>query len=365
MNITRPVTYAVGVLAAASLIAGCSGGGSSTGALGLAPAGLPDSSQSTRPMGRHGHGRADTFIGVKWNGANVHHDTRKSWISPDAALAPRLYFASDAGTDDVYIYTMPEMQLKGTLTGFDEPQGECSDTHGNIYIANTDGLQVLEYSRAGTLLNTYPDNYGYPVGCAVDPKTGNLAVADIYGLSGAGQVLVFSSPSSSPTVLTNPTGYYYYFAGYGPGSDLWVAGRDASGFYLLSTCSASSCSTFKLTGGTIYFPGTVQWDDTRGEWVVFDQLCNNQSEACSYPISGTTLGSPTKYLNFDEQVVCDLIQGTIAGDGKRYVAGGDYLNCPFGAVNSFNRWVYPAGGAPTNYNGESVFMPVGAAISAK
>ncbi len=365
MKITRSAAYAVGVLAAAALLAACSSSGSSTGALGLAPAAVPDSSHGVNPM-HHGHGIADTFIGVKWNGMKVHRDTRKSWVSPDAALAPRLYFASDSGTYDVYIYTMPDMALKGTLTGFSEPQGECSDTHGNIYIANTGGFQVLEYSRTGTLLNTYTDSYGYPVGCAVDPATGNLAVANLFGNSGAGQVLVFSSPSSSPTVLTNPSGYFYYFLGYGPGSDLWVSGRNPSGFYQLSVCGVSSCSTLNLTGGTIYFPGAVQWDNARGQWVVFDQLCNDTTEACSYPVNGTALGTPTTYSNYNEGSVCDLIQGVIAAKGKKYVAGGDYEYCGT-ASSSFNRWGYTGGGTPTNHviPDNSYTLPTGAAISTK
>jgi|SRR5580700_172024 hypothetical protein len=365
MNITRSATYAIGVLTAAALIAGCSSGsGSSTSALGLAP-GSANSSHVAIPMKHHGHGIADTFIGVKWTG-HVHSDTHKSWVSPDAALAPRLYFASNDGTNDVYIYTMPGMQLKGTLTGFSEPQGMCNDTHGNIYIANTSDFNVLEYSRTGTLLNTYPDAYGYPVGCAVDPATGNLAVFDIFGLSGAGQVLVFSSPSGSPTVLTNPSGYFYYFGGYGPGSDLWVAGRDPSGTYQLSVCGSSSCSTLALTGGTIYFPGAVQWDGSRSEWVVFDQLCNDTTEACSYPVSGTTLGTPTVYSNYSGGNVCDLIQGTIAAHGMKYVAGGDYEYCG-AASSSYNRWGYTGGGTPTNYTtpDSAYALPVGAAISTK
>ena len=364
MGITSLTTCAVGVITAAALITGCSNGNSPASGLGVAASGLLNSSHSRRLVGRYGESRGEMFIGVEWNGEKVRHDTRKSWISPDAAFAPRLYFASDSVTDDVYIYTMPEMQQKGRITGFNEPQGECSDTHGNVYIANTEDYDVLEYSRTGILLNAYVDDYGYPVGCAVDPATGDLAVTNIFGFSGAGQVLVFSSTSSSPTVLTNPIGYYYYYAGYGPKSELWVTGRDPRGFYLLSACGTSSCSTLTLSGGTIYFPGAVQWDNARSQWVVFDQLCNDTTAACSYPVNGTTLGTPTNYSNYSDGGVCDLIQAVVAANGKKYVAGGDYEYCG-AASNSFNRWGYAGGGTPTNYATDDASAPTGAAISTK
>ena len=151
-------------------------------------------------LSRDAHPPSDTFAGIAWMG-NVHPDRNKSWVSPDAQRAPRLLFVSDVSTNDVYIFTMPDMNLKGTLTGFNQPQGECSDTHGNVYIANTRASTVLEYSRTGTLLNTYADTYGYPVGCAVNPLNGNLAVTNIIGLRGHGQVLIYANPSSRPIGL--------------------------------------------------------------------------------------------------------------------------------------------------------------------
>lgn len=356
MRISRPASYALGVLAAAALLAGCSSSGSPSSS-GFAPGA---STHVGAPMASH-HGLADTNLAVKPIG-QVHPDHHKSWVSPDVKGLPRLYFASDSGTNDVYIFSMPSMKLKGTLTGFSEPQGECS-YKGNIFIANTGGDQVLEYSRTGTLLNTYSDSYGYPVGCAVNPMNGNLAVTDIFGFSGAGQVLVFTSPSSTPTVLSNPNQYYYYFAGYDKSGDLWVSGKDASGTYMVSDCGASSCSTVSLSGGTIYFPGAVQWDGVRGNWVLFDQECGGATAACSYPVSSSgVLGTATDYDNYNGTAACDIVQGVIAANGKKYVAGGDYEYCG-NASTSASRWAYPGGGTPTNYTTSNVSEPIGAAIS--
>jgi hypothetical protein len=366
MSISRSAAYAISVLAAAALVVGCSGASQSTGVTPSSGTGTSMASHGGHGFIPLGHRMQDAFIGAGAPGA-VHPNHAKSWISPDIARAPRLFWATDYGLAEVNIYAMPSMTLKATLTGFSGPQGECSDSGGNIYVVNTNYTEVLKYSRTGSPLATYTDTYGYPVGCAVDPATGNLAVTDIFGFSGAGQVLVYSSPSSSPTVLTNPSQYFYYFAGYGPGSSLWVSGRNSYGTYMVSACGSSSCSTIPLSGGTVYFPGAVQWDNVRGTWVVFDQLCNGGNEACSYTVSGSgVLGTQTLYNNYNGTGACDLVQGVIAANGKKYVAGGDYQYC--GAASSTeDRWGYPGGGNPTNYATftSAYSVPIGAAISTK
>ena len=54
-----------------------------------------------------------------------------------------------------------------------------------------------------------------------------------------------------------------------------VNGFDTSGNFILSECPAGSsgCSTVTLSGGTVYYPGMVQWSSVNQSWVVGDQLC--------------------------------------------------------------------------------------------
>ncbi len=370
MIIANRGSHALGVLAAVALFAGCNGNGGAQ-VSGLAPSLEMNSanSNSTNLRSRSHRDPSDTFVGVKWIG-NVRHDRRKSWISPDVQKAPRLLFVSDDGSDDVDIFTMPDMTLKGTITDFNQPQGECSDKHGNIYVADTQATQVEEYSRSGTLLNAYADSYGYPVGCAVNPVNGNLAIANFVGFAGHGQVLIFSSPSATPAIITNPKQYFYSFLGYDIHGDLWVDGRDMTKKYILSDCSgALVCRTITLTGGTIYFPGAVQWDQKEYSWVLFDQRCGNTNAACSYWVSGTgVLGQATNYENGDGGPLCDMVQGVVAAYGKRYTAGSDYeyVGCTNAGNSSVYRWQYPAGGEPTNHVTAPLpqaFQPAGAAIS--
>lgn len=368
MRISGPSSYAVGVLAAAALLAGCNSSGGSQ-LSGLVPSSAVNPSTSARdvnPLTQHPINFSDTFAGVTWSN-DIHPDRQRSWVSPDVQRAPRLLFVSDVGTDDVYIFTMPDMQLKGTLTGFNQPQGECSDRHGNIYIADTRATQVEEYSRTGTLLNTYSDKYGYPVGCAINPVNGDLAVTNIRGFRGrSGQLLIYTSASSSPRVMTNPQQRSYYFDGYDIYGHLWVDGRDARKAFILSGCGASRCRTVNLSGGKIHFPGAVESDQKVYSWVIFDQLCRGKSAACSYWVSaGGVLGQATDYEKYKGGPVCDLIQGVVAAYGKKYTAGADYQSkrCRKGR-SSEARWQYPDGGSPTNFT-TAVSYPVGAAVSTK
>jgi hypothetical protein len=308
-------------------------------------------------------------------------DLRKSWISPDIKRTPRLLFVSDNSTYDVYIFSLPDFTLKGTLTGFSEPQGMCSDRNGDIWLANTGLVQVLEYSRSGTLLNTIEDNYGYPVSCAIDPKTGDIAVVDIYAFlrgsavkraSGSGyeNVLIYGCPSCTPKLIDLPEFELTYFAGYDPDGDLFVDGRSYSNAVVLAEVPSGSDAghLISISGATIYYPGMVEWYKTGNELAVGDQECGGQRASCVYSIaisgsSGTVTGRTT-LTNPAGEPVCDMVQGALNPAFQKNLVGGDYDYCGY-SPTSEDRWLYPAGSAPTNYTTNYISGPLGAAVSTK
>lgn len=360
------------VFTAIALLSGCNGSAGSqssglTPSSGVNPAAL---SHGANALANDVGEPSDTFAGLKWMG-DVHPDRNKSWVSPDVKKGARVLFASDVGTNDVYMFTLPDLTLKGTLTGFNEPQGECSDVHGNVYIANTKSSEVLEYSHAGTLTNTYKDTYGYPIGCAINPVTGNLAVMNIHSRKGAGQILIYSGSSSSPKVLTNPKQYYYYFGGFNPqGTRLWVDGKDRKGAYMVSECTppSSPCTTVPIRGAKMHAPGAVQFDQFEGAWVLFDQGPCAFGGSCSYWVYANQkfkLSAPNNYETYKGGPSCDLIQGMIRDTGNEFVVGGDDESACLNASTSEDRWPYTPqlNAAPTNYTTEHVSHPVGAAIS--
>ncbi|MGA8795928.1 MAG: hypothetical protein WB526_02525 [Candidatus Cybelea sp.] len=357
MKLSRTGQHALSTLVAVALLAGCSGSGgsqSSTPTTGINPA----------SVGGHALGVQDLHVGTYTSvkAPKVHRDTRKSHVSPNAKAVPRLLFIADDDTDDVYIFSLPAMALMGTLTGFSEPQGLCSDKAGNIWITNTGTHQIYQYSRTGTLLKTLSDTNGYPVGCAVYKANGDLAVTNIIGYpSGDGSVDVYANATGTPTVYSSPSQTENFFDAYDNSGNLYIDGFGSSGFSLSKLPNGSSTmSTVSISGGTITFPGGVNWRPSSG-LVVGDQECSNGSCLWAVSVSGSTgtITGSTPLNNYNGDA-CDVDQSTISPFGK-FFAGGCISDTS--TPSTAARWKYPAGGT-TNYS-TSVSYPIGAAISNK
>jgi len=127
---------------------------------------------------------------------------------------------SDAGARDgdlLYVsvgntvreYSLPQAELKQTLTGLSTPEGLCSDAVGNVFIPNLGTKQILEYAHGGASPIQTLKARGYPYDCAVDPTTGDLAVVDIDGPHGVrGNIAVYKNASGSPKIY-NVRGWRY------------------------------------------------------------------------------------------------------------------------------------------------------------
>ncbi len=146
---------------------------------------------------------------------------RRSWISPDARRKKPLFFESDTQYETVEMFSLPDLKFKGAVAGFVYPEGLCSDAAGNVWVADEE--HVVELSHSRKILQSLFNSLGYAVSCAVNPKNGDLAVANIMGYSYAGMVLIFPKASGIPRVLACRNLANYYFVGYDPHGVLYVA----------------------------------------------------------------------------------------------------------------------------------------------
>ena len=183
----RASLRALGALGFIAMLAGCAGNGAA-----LQPGAVPPSASAVS------HGPA-----------------ARSWMLPEAKNNDLLY-VSDLLAQVVDIYTYHGHKLVGTLTGFFNPEGLCVDKAGDVYVTNdtSEGVhQITEYAHGATTpLRTLNDAQGRANGCSVDPKTGDLAVANFWGpTEGIGNVAVYRHASGTPTTYSNPNIWYYYY----------------------------------------------------------------------------------------------------------------------------------------------------------
>ncbi|HKU81623.1 MAG TPA: hypothetical protein VJP76_05590, partial [Candidatus Tumulicola sp.] len=277
-----------------------------------------------------------------------HPNLGPSWMAPDAGTGALLYISND-GSDAVTVYSYPGGKLKGTLTGFLGPYGECSDTAGDVFIVNEGPGTIVEYAHGGTSpIATLNDPGELPEDCAYDKKTGNLAVSDVVSTNdGPGGVSIYKNAQGTPTVYTNPAMEGVSFLGYDGRGNLFLDGTAPGGAFAFAELPAGK-TTFKNVSlnQPIAIAGGVLWDGTHV--AVGDQRA---SVVYQFAIKGTV---GTKVGSTSLQGASDVVQfwkrsGTIVGP--------DYPH------NDVGLWAYPAGGAPAKLITNGIDGPIGSTIS--
>jgi hypothetical protein len=316
--------FAAVALGSAALAA-CSGG---AGSQGLAPSAAP---------------AARTFTLTP--GIVARPDQRSSWMKAAAAKSPLLY-VSDAETYDVYAYSWPGLQLVGTLSGFNGPTGECVDKQGDLWVVNTYASNAIEFAHGGTTpINTLSVAGQYPYSCAVDDKTGDLAIGNIESTTGAaGSVTIFAGGSGTGVNYPDKN-VFVSFVGYKKNTLYVDGGTNDDGFSLQSFANGK----FKkraVSGGTVNDAGGVQY--AKNSLTIGDQYVA-QGTSAIYQVSGSGSIVGMTPLN--------------SGACGQYVIDGKLVVCPNNSAKNVLVYAYPAGGVATSTITGSLEDPFAAVIS--
>jgi DNA-binding beta-propeller fold protein YncE len=296
--------------------------------------------------------------GTPFRAASIHPNRERSWmLAPantgcayDEVLPPcGLLYLSEFSQDDVLVFQHDT--VVGTLTGFNGPDGVCSDKSGNVWISNNRGASVVEYAHGGTKpIATLKDPGVYPLGCSVNPITGSVAVANFSTTaSGRGSIAIYHHATGKPLILTDPDIYYMYFCGYDSAGNLYVDGLNTSGAFQFAELPRNKYKFTSITlDTTVYFPGNVQWDGKHVD--VGDQMYQNSVASAVYRTDGAggqVVG--TTVLSDSQDVVGYWIQAT-------------NLIGPDANLNDVGLYRYPIGGKATLRVGR-LHEPYGAAVS--
>jgi hypothetical protein len=210
-----------------------------------------------------------------------------SQVSLDNGTKAEL-FVGDSGTNEVSTFAWPKPKSPtGSLTGFSEPQGGCSDAKGDVYVANTGDSNLLGFAVGNSKpINTLNDTGQYPVGCSYDWKYGNIAAANIISISdGPGSVSIYAKEKGSPKTIGSSLVTRFYSIAYDGSGNLYASGENSLYQLALAELPAGS-NTFKAVCPKLLAKGlsVAGWD---GKYVLFD------GDGAVYRVKGCTIVGST------------------------------------------------------------------------
>lgn len=299
----------------------------------------------------------------------THTESGGSWMLPEAK-AENLLYVSDELSGDVDVYRYWQQKRVGVLTGFKEPTGECADGQGDVYIVDFKANDIVEYSHARKSPTKILSDGPYsPLGCAIDPLNGDLAVANWWegGLSGSGSLAIYRHAQGKPTFYTDPYLYRFESCAYDDKGNLLTTNADYndSGYgsqFAYMAKGSKSLFDIDISGGSSWgggFDGVqgIAWD---GKYFV---LNDELSSEVLYRVAirrdhGRVVGRT--YLDEQWDLGPIAIYNNHSGsEGTQVVGASGYDEV------SVTYWKYPAGGPPTAQITKNLQRPYGLAISLK
>jgi hypothetical protein len=287
---------------------------------------------------------------------------RLSWMDPTATSKTLLYVSNGDGVVNVYTYA--KRKLVGELINFKQPKGECTDGKGDVYITDSADVKIVEYAHgAKTPIRTIKAGVTRPYACAINPKNGDLAVANASGYTSysQGNVAVYAHAKGEPTYYTNPNMPSVNGCAYDKYGDL------------LATSSYSTSSYPYENVDFAYLPAKSH------DYQLIDLISSY------FGLSVFGVGWDGKYFTVDVQDKLYLFainikaqpEGTISmpgafgpvafnntGPAKRAtqaVSGSGFYSSS--NAHAVHYWNYPAGGSPIETITHGVYKPFGVAIS--
>ncbi|MGA9272861.1 MAG: hypothetical protein WBV67_05195 [Candidatus Cybelea sp.] len=283
----------------------------------------------------------------------------ESWMAKGLKQRDLLYVSNSNGVVNVYRYW--QHTLVGVLTNFTQPYGECADAAGNVYITDYTAEKVDEYAHGGRKpIKVYDDSPYNPQACAVDLKTGDLAVAN-YGYYQAANIAVYPHGSGPPTFYGATRFDHFMSCSYDDRGDLLALAKSGySGFYYSNFYYLPKRGVqlvpMNLPGPSRSWEWrgvpAVAWDEKY--WVIDD-----------YALYRYTINVKATYVDTiklsDEGSLGPvwIFRKNLKSQGSQVVGGENN----YGETDYVDYWSYPAGGTPIAQITKDLDGPSGLAVS--
>lgn len=262
----------------------------------------------------------------------------KSWMAAGANSKDLLYITGG----DVFVYSYPQDQLVGELTGFSLARGDCTDAKGHVYITDSTANTVVEYAHGATQpIRTITVPATAPVSCAVDPASGDLAVtaAGEYHTGEGASLLVYRKAKGRPQPYTYSKILAYTYCVYDGSGNLFVDGTPAHGYGYDFELSELPYGATSLQGVSVQngmpWSAALQWDGKHlavGQNILPQILRYTVSAGYARYVSSTPLSGAYNAIDF-----------TLAGRRKAIVINEYYVD-RYIVMWDVLAYHYPAGG---------------------
>ena len=263
------------------------------------------------------------------------------------------------------VYSFPQVKLlyavKNTWA-LNTHAGLCSDKNGNVYLAPTTVSPpvsiIYEIRHGATSPFRTLNDPGAAFGCAVDPVTGDLAVANIIAGSNSpadGNLVVFRKARGKPAVFSDPDFTSFLFCSYDEDGNLFADNQDDA---LIGELPKGGHALAEIALSQSISPSAIQWDGT--QLAIAGGCCGSHGDIPVYQVqiyngvgavSGPTLLAVAK--NRRQLGLPFGIQGN-------FIVGPDHGRRKYG---NLYLWPYPDGGKPIRSVHPSGGIVFGVAVS--
>lgn len=298
---------------------------------------------------------------------NAHSGT-SSWMAHGLTNQDLLYVGNGNGTVSVYNYA--DGTIAGVLTAFARPQGMCSDRSGNVYITDYQVKRVYEYAHGGSkpifVLHEHPY---HPYACSVDPKTGDIAIADYtQTYDTPGSIRVYSPKTKKTVTYTATRDDHFIGCAYDAHGDLfavsdnWYYGYSYGSYFNFYYLPKAATQLIALNVPNPHYSSGWDYQDVQDvawdgrHWIVesYEYL-----DRYDINVDVTYVGDTLLTASYRYQGPIALYQPTRKGKASQVVAA----SSSFSGKSAVDYWAYPAGGSPTATITQDLDNPFGVAIS--
>ena len=244
------------------------------------------------------------------------------------------------------------MKHVGTLGGL-TPGGLCADAAGNVFVPNLERKQILEFAHGGSEpIATLDDGGHYPSACAIDARSGDLAV--VSNDDGAG-ISIFRHASGTPRFVTASRIASYSFCAYDGGGNLYVDGFGKRSQFELAELPARGHAFARITLDRKITGAAASRGTERISRSAIRACTDGRRQLFRFAVTGhrgTTVSAAVLGDSLDvPQFSIEAATPLIGPDTGR--ESGDVVRI----------WAYPGGGAPIRTL-QHLVEPTGTAISA-